>query len=497
MIRALLALLLLLAGGLLPAQRARAFSLYGEIPAWFTDNAGLFPGDIYGPVNLGEEYRWNVPSIFYAFDESFINYFGQRGVDEVEKAVAILNALPRMSEVNLNAYPTHSQRVNYRARDLGLLDLKSYALKMLTEQLGLGTPMRFVFTLRGRDPQQNFTNYLVVMRNFDPETWIPTPYVNGQLWTYTSIYDNQTPVVKASTLPEPVDPLILAEPVASVGPGFSTPVFGLGSFYTGLTRDDVGGLRYIYRRDNRNVETLPADALTGATGTGGTTGIGGGFSSGGTATGPWVPIVSTNDVPGTPDGIAGEWVPIQSPSTNGVGGGTGAGTVVGAGPVSQAIRGGIDKILFTRGPSLFINGQYSIAHRYTETVIFTTNGFTRTLQQQVIRGLTAPDILFSAADLADTDTSSATTDRSEAATNNDGLNGNVTLDGPGQFTGPVNISFNKVGPAFLNSNPGSLGEANAFLDFIWGSFDGTTNDPVVYPVGSTIRDIERATFGNR
>ena len=128
---------------------------------------------------------------------------------------------------------------------------------------------------------------------------------------------------------------------------------------------------------------------------------------------------------------------------------------------------------------------------------FATNGISRVIQQQVIRALTAPDILFSASDLAETDTTTAVTSRSEAATSNDAINGNVTLDGPGQFNGPVDISFTKTGPAFLNSNPSFLGEANAILDFIWGSFDGSTNDPVVYPIGSTIRDLERATFGTR
>ena len=213
-----LLILLLLAGYGAAAPRAGAFSLVGALPAWFTDNAGLIPpADVYGPVNLGEEYRWPVPTINYAFDESFVNYFGQDGIDEVEKAIKILNDLPSMSQIDLSSYPTHSQRVNYRARDLGMLDLKSTALKYLLEQLGLGTPGRFVFTLRGRDPQSDppITNYLVIMRNFDPETWTPTPYINGQLWTYNDIYDNQSsPTVKATTVTEPVDPLILAEAVA-------------------------------------------------------------------------------------------------------------------------------------------------------------------------------------------------------------------------------------------------------------------------------------------
>lgn len=481
--RQALLILLLLAGLGVSAPRSRAFTLIGEAPAWFTDNAGRLPaGDVYGPVNLGEEYRWPVPNLVYAFDESFLNYFGQRGVEEVEKAIKILNDLPRMSVVGLTNYPTHAQRVNYRARDLGLYDLKSNTLKLLLEQLGLGTPGRFVFTLRGRDTSiPNTTNYLVIQRNFDPETWLPTPYINGQLWTYGDIYDNQdSPTVKASTIPEPVDPLIQAEPIASVVPSFAFSVFGIGSYITGLTRDDVGGLRYIYRPENRNVETLPADA----TGTAGSGGVGGGGS----------------------EGSIDEWIPLPPTviDTNAVVGGGGVGGVGGVVTTngvfySQAIRRGADKITFLRGPGLFQPGAFGFTNRYTESIIaVTTNNTQRTVNQRVTRLLTTPDILFVAADLTDVDTSSSPWDRIDVATSNDAINGQATLDGPGQFAGTLTITFNKVGPAFLNSAPSFLGQASGTAnDIIWGAFDGSTNDPVVFPDGTSIRDVERIVFGNR
>ena len=38
---------------------------------------------------LGEEYRWNVPVLTYAFDQSFLDYFGSNGVAAVEKAFQI------------------------------------------------------------------------------------------------------------------------------------------------------------------------------------------------------------------------------------------------------------------------------------------------------------------------------------------------------------------------------------------------------------------------
>lgn len=474
--RRILLILLLLAGWVGASPSGRSFSLIGEIPAWFTDQTGQFPNgvDIYGPVNLGEEYRWNVPTLHYAFDESFINYFGQKGVEEVEKAIAILNSLPRMSEVNLANYPLHSQRVNRRAADLLMYDLKSYTLKALLEQLGLGSPSRFVFTLRVRQPESDppTTNYLIIQRNFDPETWSPTPYINGQLWTYNDIFDNQDSIsVRASTITEPVDPLILAEPVASLVSGLGFSVFGYGSYFTGLTRDDVGGLRYIYRPDNRNTDNLPADAT-------GQAGLFGGSAGG-----------------------SGEWVPIAAPPTNGAaGGGVGGGVVTSNGVFyAQAIRGGVDKLTFVRTPGLFQPNAYQVTNRFTETIqVVVTNGVQRTINQRVTRFLTAPDILFMAEDLTDEpDPIVLTMRRTDVATSNDGINGQATLDGPGQFSGTANIVFSKTGPVLLNVAPLFLGQPAQGLEYIWGSFDGTTNEPAVYPIGSTIRDIEQRIFGTR
>jgi hypothetical protein len=161
------------------------------------------------------------------------------------------------------------------------------------------------------------------------------------------------------------------------------------------------------------------------------------------------------------------------------------------------LRGGVDKLVFTPGPAVIANGNYALAHRYKENIIFMTNGLAIPLTQQITRILAAPDILFTAEDLADTDTTSAVIVRTEGATSNDALNGNVILDGPGQIGGPIQIGFNKVGPTLFNSAPNFLGEGNGFPDFVWGSFDGSTNDPVVYPQRYTIRDLERAVFGNR
>src|SRR5881396_2499248 len=79
---------------------ACAFSLIGPFDGWQVQRIGYNPlnTDLGGPMNLGEEYRCIINTLTYGFDESFLNYFGQRGVEEVEKAIAILNALPQMSK---------------------------------------------------------------------------------------------------------------------------------------------------------------------------------------------------------------------------------------------------------------------------------------------------------------------------------------------------------------------------------------------------------------
>lgn len=70
------------------ATRASAFSLLGPHEDWMqTMNGFRQPNDIGGPMNLGQEYRWNVPVVVYAFDQSFRDYFGTNGVNAVEEAI--------------------------------------------------------------------------------------------------------------------------------------------------------------------------------------------------------------------------------------------------------------------------------------------------------------------------------------------------------------------------------------------------------------------------
>src|SRR6266850_4322165 len=137
---------LLLLAGLM--SQAHAFSLLGPYAikggnVWQIPRLGYnLPGDIGGPMNAaaGEEYRWNTKVLVYAYDTAFLDFFGTRGVEEIEKAVKIINDLPSASVLNVDDYPMTTERINFRAAALGLWDLKSTALAVTLEEIGLASP---------------------------------------------------------------------------------------------------------------------------------------------------------------------------------------------------------------------------------------------------------------------------------------------------------------------------------------------------------------------
>lgn len=436
---------------------ASAFSLLGPYEAYQTTELGYDPlgWDIGGPMNLGEEYRWNIKTITYGFDESFLNYFGQRGMDEINKAIAILNNLPAFSAMssNLSEFPNDTTRANYRASALGLLDLKSITLSYLLEEMGLASPERYVWTLRDRRAISGtpYFQYTVIKRNFDPVTFAPSSYVNGVLYTYAVLTIETTAGPFYDAVEIQVDPLAFGfTAVVSCVDGAVTQInsLELGNFFVGLTREDVGGLRYLYRPTNYNIE----DLVPGTTGRG----AGGGA--------PWAPP-----------------------------GGSGSNDVV-----TVALRPGVNHITFQQGQYDSLFGSFiTLTNQYQDTYI--TNGASVT--QTTERILTQPDILFSAADLGlssgGTPISAVRTEAAPSAwVNNDALNGQTTLAGPGVIGPQIDISFNKIGPWYINTEPFYLDEFHVrLIGWVWGSFDGTTNAPVVYPIGSSIEDLERQVLG--
>jgi hypothetical protein len=435
---------------------AHAFTMVGPFDAWQVPDIGYAPpgfaADLGGPMNLGEEYRWNIKTVTYGFDESFKNYFGQRGVDEINKAFAILNNLPAFSQMssNLAEFPLDTRRENVRASASFLFDLKSTALAMLVNEMGLTSPDRFTWCLRARVVINNVGFYSVIKRNFDPVTLAPSSYVNGVLYTYAILQIPNPDWWDAFEVQ--MDPTALGSTAVASGNENLIPGLGFGQFYTGLTRDDVGGLRYLYRPTNRNIE----DLIPGTTG--------GGISSGS----PWTPA-----------------------------GGTGGTNNVAFG---VALRPGVDRITFREAQYDSVFGSFiTVTNQYQDTFFTNNTQVTQTTERILVQ----PDIIIVAADLGVVDEVPVAIARTQAEApewvNNDALNGQVALAGPGIIAGPIFLAFSKVGPHTFNQGlpgPAFLDEFNSNgTGFIWGSFDGTTNAPVVYPIGSSIQELEQQLLG--
>jgi len=201
--------------------------------------------------NLGEEYRWNSPVLTYSYDESFLNYFGSNGVVAVEKAIEILNSIPPASSIktnyppassgenNLWNYPTRPDRFHARAYNNRVLDIKSYALAQLFSFMGLGYPEDSAFQLEFGS---------VALRNWDPISYAPSKYVNGSLLSWVVNGNN--------ALPFPID---VTKPVRTLaGSSYHRdPRLSEGKYLVAPTRDDIGGYKYLYRKDNFNIEGLP------------------------------------------------------------------------------------------------------------------------------------------------------------------------------------------------------------------------------------------------
>src|SRR5262245_42069897 len=230
-----------------------AFSLRGPLKngangapiPWQGDGFGGRPnglgyellGDNGGPMNPLEAYRWNVPVVTYGFDPTFVRYFGTNGMNAVDEAFAVLNALPPASQMSasLSEFPLDSTSLNHQASTLGLLDVKSETLTLMLEQIGLSNPERFVWALRDRMAAKGFTKYSVIQLNYDPVTIQESRYVNGVLYNYR-IFDDIGPIgAEWASAVEwyQLDPLYL--PYSSVASGV-----GHGDFELGSTPNDFG-----------------------------------------------------------------------------------------------------------------------------------------------------------------------------------------------------------------------------------------------------------------
>jgi hypothetical protein len=418
---------LLLAGSTL---KSFGFALLGPRADWMqVTNSYYQPGDIGGPMEIGQGYRWNVPVVTYGFDKSFLDYFGSNGVAAIEGAFKILNDLPRASEITLTNFPTDAARYNYAAAAENLFDLKSATLPLLLEQMGLAPPTRNIFDLRQFDPILMYTDEstwptgtipnLIIERNFDPETLAPSHSVNGNNFTGEAGYyfDNTWDIVEYAIDPvnDSLNSAVADWRSADWFYPYDQPSFAVrGVFFAGLTRDDVGALRYLLSTNTVQLEPLLSDVH---------------------------------------------------------GAGTNAGSFV-----NLALRPGVEKITFVRQQYDSLLGSYTpITNQYTDTYI--SNNMV--MHQSLQRIVTQPDFLFSADELnAGYGIARGYTRTGTSNWWNSAKIAGTTNAGPGVIRPQVNITFGKRGP-FVRSYEGTL--VYDLEDLRWASFDGSLTPPTLYP----------------
>lgn len=274
------------------AYTIQAFSLLGPWAEWQTSDIGyqletitvggqpFTSRDPGGPMGLREGYRFNLPVVTYAFDKTFMEAYGEEGIAEIERAFETINrtfAEMYSSEDYLESVPTQVTRYNYRAMSLGLLDLYSMALSDLTESLGLASPERFCWTLRSvvvsgqtEDPNGNVVpdQYFTIRRNYDPLTLETTPYVNGTLYSYRiipGIIVDDSGALTHDAMEIVSDPSSISyNTVAGLSGNKIQGYSPAGVYFTGLSRDDVGGLRWLYSPNNFAFESMSSGANNSA-----------------------------------------------------------------------------------------------------------------------------------------------------------------------------------------------------------------------------------------
>ena len=446
--------------GVMAAQRAGAFTLWGPLETWQT--ADLDYGDRYyytvvalgdglgatengGPKNFGEGSRLTTPIVTYGFDNTFLDYFGSDGVAAVDSAMAVLNALPSASSAKLTNFLTEgAEQINYTAQALSMLDLKSTVLWLMVEHMGL-LGETHVYDLQLRDkigPPTCDYAYFVVNRNYDPVTYNPSTYVNGRHYNYF-IWDGCNISINVGDAVE-----IPADATASTRyTAVATPE-GLqsGGYYLNLTRDDVGGLQYLYRKGNYAFQSLDSNTVVEP------------FES------SWMPVNTTNVISGISN-FAG-------------------------------LIGGVEKISFVKVEyDSQLNPGFT-PRTFNYTVPWVTNS--KIFQLRVTRTVTAPDVIFTAADLVNSEAlpNYTTLTRSASFTVSTYVSAGGGPNGPAPTPSTIDanmvVVLDNVGPIYYNYDPYFLDSQNyyEYPVFNWGTFDGSTNPPILYPNGSSLAELQ-------
>jgi len=467
---------------LLGSLPGRAFSLLGPLSGWQSPDLGYnipnSPPEYGGPRLRGDEYRLSTPVVTYGIDGSFLEFFGVQGAQAVDDAFAVFNGLTNVSAFSetLEEFPLKADGINPTARALGLMDIKTQLMSQILATLGLTSPERWCWSLRARYVTGNTPSYSVINFNYDPISGRPSRYINGSLYSYVirEIYNADGTVGFYDAREVPVDS---ANPTVSLASTISVNAFDTsddrmvraisptGRYFTGLTRDDAGGLRYLYHPANRNYEGAPAGSFRG---TPSSTGGGGGGSA---LESPWTVAGTSGQVGTTAVGTA-----ATTPTTLQL--------------VNLAVRAGVDKVRFVKvntDPVLRQNARQA-AVTYPEVV--SSNGVV--IRQVVSRLLTRPDILISARDLGVANYVPFIGAQNLPTFVNTGATLDANFEGPGNVEPQSGYTFSKVGVYSLNT--GNTDEQDGQPGSLWGSFDGSTNAPVLYPIGSKLADLEAAAL---
>jgi hypothetical protein len=159
----------------------------------------------------------------------------------------------------------------------------------------------------------------------------------------------------------------------------------------------------------------------------------------------------------------------------------GTGTNAGA-YVDQALRAGVDKIVFVRCAYDSLSGHLFAPYTNQFIDTYLTNGTLH--QQQLERVVTQPDILFSSADLGHG--AFPTPPVLRTGTTNWLSFAAPGANGPGIIRPQVQIVFHQFD--FRIETADSLTNSTIRIedveDYRWGSFDLSTNASLVYPAGS-------------
>lgn len=157
---------------------------------------------------------------------------------------------------------------------------------------------------------------------------------------------------------------------------------------------------------------------------------------------------------------------------------------------STGLHEGIENIKFVKTSYDSLVGQFfqPITNNYTMTYVTNSQSYVQNFQRVV----TAPDVLMTAADI-----SGALPNFNAFEENTPNFNTANALPGeagPGTIDPPTKFTYNSAVPIYLNfgllSTNSYLGELTQSAMLAWGTFDGSTNPPVVYPSGSSIQNLQ-------